>query len=503
MSDDRRLTPAHAVNDNDDDDDDEDVIIVMMFMLLMLYFYQEETNRQNGDDNEDEALAEQLATATLSRIRQDGEGDRHKTRSKKTKYDYKRASHCVTHDYWGPNPIFSDRQFERFFRVSRAHAEQILQVCARADPFFTQQEDACRTSGIDPKVKVLIALKCLAYGVSSSAFQDYFQMSESTGQKCIKRFTMAIAQDQDLKAHYLRPLNRVDARRVVQHHLDQHGVAGMIGSLDCMHLVWRTCPMAWHGQFKGKEKVATVVLEALADNTLWIWHANFGAPGTLNDINIWDRSPLYESFINGQFIEDVDFEFELGGERFSKLWALADGIYPELERLAKPFSEPVGEDNIRYSTWQEAARKDIERCFGVLQRKFAFLAKPVELWFIEEISNAVYSCIIMHNMMVEHRMQQGEAEDADHYALHYTEAPVVDTALETEERLDAEANLRAALLQANALHDASLVYQRNRLSSLRIRTVQRRWQDLHEADKHFRLQAAIRRQLAMNAAAIR
>jgi hypothetical protein len=319
MDDDRRLTPVHAVNRNGDDDDDDDVVIVMMFMMLMVYLYQQEETSRHVDDSGYEALAEQLATATLSRIRQDGEGDRPKRRSKKTKYDYRRASLCVTHDYWGNNPIFSDRQFERFFRVSRAHAERILQVCARADPFFTQQEDACRTVGIDPKVKVLMALKCLAYGVSSSTFQDYFQMSESTGQKCIKRFTMAIAQDQEFKDHYLRPLNRVDARRVVQQHLDRHGVAGMIGSLDCMHLVWRTCPMAWHGQFKGKEKVATVVVEALADKTLWIWHANFGAPGSLNDINIWDCSPLYESFINGQFIEDVDFEFELGGERFSKL----------------------------------------------------------------------------------------------------------------------------------------------------------------------------------------
>ena len=264
--------------------------------------------------------------------------------------------------------------------------------------------------------------------------------------------------------------------------------------------------MAWRGQYKGKEKYATIVLEALADHSLWIWHANFGAPGSLNDINIWDRSPLYESFVNGEFIQNVDFEFELGGEVFSKLWAAADGIYPELERLVKPFTEPVGEDNIRYSTWQEATRKDIERCFGVLQRKFAFLAKPVELWFIEEISNAVYACIIMHNMMVETRVQRGEREDPDHYAVHFADdddAPPVDTAMEYEEQLDAERTLQEGLLHANGLEDAAFHYQRNRYYSLRLRCVQRRWLDLHEADKHFQLQAAIRRQLAMNSQARR
>jgi hypothetical protein len=101
-------------------------------------------------------------------------------------------------------------------------------------------------------------------------------------------------------------------------------------------------------------------------------------------------------------------------------------------------------------------------------------------------------------MMVEKRLERNEEEQPDLYALHHTETPVVDTAKEIEERFDAETNLREAILQAHALNEASLVQQRNRYSSLRLRCVQHRWQDLHEADKHFRLQAAIRKQLAMN-----
>ena len=101
--------------------------------------------------------------------------------------------------------------------------------------------------------------------------------------------------------------------------------------------------------------------------------------------------------------------------------------------------------------------------------------------------------------MVETRVERNETEQPDLYALHHVdETPVVDTAMETEERLEAEANLRAAILQAHVLDDVSLAHQRSRHSSLRIRCVQHRWQDLHEADKHYRLQAAIRRQLAMN-----
>jgi Plant transposon protein len=51
-------------------------------------------------------------------------------------------------------------------------------------------------------------------------------------------------------------------------HLQQHGVDGMLGSLDCMHVGWKNCPVAWQGAFQGKEKAPTIVLEAVADYNL-------------------------------------------------------------------------------------------------------------------------------------------------------------------------------------------------------------------------------------------
>jgi len=89
------------------------------------------------------------------------------------------------------------------------------------------------------------------------------------------------------------------------------------------------CPTQYHGQYKGKESGLTVVVEAACDYNLWFWHCVFGYYGTMNDINIWDSSSLHQSLHDGTF-EWNDFDFEIGGERFNKLWFLADGIYPEL-----------------------------------------------------------------------------------------------------------------------------------------------------------------------------
>ena len=85
-----------------------------------------------------------------------------------------------------------------------------------------------------------------------------------------------------------------------------------------MHWIWDNCPVAWHGVFKGKEKHPSIVLEAFCDANLWFWHADFGHAGTLNDINIWNKSSLKNVFLDVTF--NGDFEYLLGGGIFNHLW---------------------------------------------------------------------------------------------------------------------------------------------------------------------------------------
>ena len=126
-------------------------------------------------------------------------------------WNRERAKMCVEEDYLGPSPRFRDRDFERVFRISRAKADRIMNILGNADPFFTSRKDAIGQESICPKVKFLMALKMLAYGVSPAAFQDYFQTGLSTAHDCLKSFCRIIAHDDDLKQHYRRRMNRSDA----------------------------------------------------------------------------------------------------------------------------------------------------------------------------------------------------------------------------------------------------------------------------------------------------
>ncbi len=77
------------------------------------------------------------------------------------------------------------------------------------------------------------------------------------------------------------------------------------------------------------------------------------------------------AFLNGSFANDVHFEFRIDEDQvFHCLWAMVDGIYPELSRFLKTIQEPVGRKASRYVRWQELVKKEVEQAFGVLQQKF-------------------------------------------------------------------------------------------------------------------------------------
>jgi hypothetical protein len=60
---------------------------------------------------------------------------------------------------------------------------------------------------------------------------------------------------------------------------------------------------------------------------------------------------------------------------------------------------------------QEAVRKDVERYLGVLQACFAIIRNPSRFWNMETISVIMFTCYILHNMIVEDEEDVPNLED--------------------------------------------------------------------------------------------
>ncbi|GKE11348.1 putative nuclease HARBI1 [Tanacetum coccineum] len=77
--------------------------------------------------------------------------------------------------------------------------------------------------------------------------------------------------------------------------------------------------------------------------------------------------------------------------------------FPEMESQPS-FWKPLRHMTYGYdmlSLEHQAVRKDVERAFGVLQARFAFLRHPCLIWDYEQMGQIMIACIIMHNMIVE------------------------------------------------------------------------------------------------------
>jgi hypothetical protein len=99
--------------------------------------------------------------------------------------------------------------------------------------------------------------------------------------------------------------------------------------------------------------------------------------GSHNDINVLHRSPLFDNLAEGRAPE---VKYSINGHDYTMGYYLADGIYPSWATLVKTISHPMGNKNQYFAKAQEAARKMVERAFGVLQSRFAIVRGPARFW---------------------------------------------------------------------------------------------------------------------------
>ncbi|CAL9234437.1 unnamed protein product [Arabidopsis halleri] len=177
----------------------------------------------------------------------------------------------------------------------------------------------------------------------------------------------------------------------------------MVGSINCMHWEWKNCSTVWKGQYSRGHAKPTIVLEAMASQDLWIWHAFFGAPGTCNDINVLDRSPVFDDILEGRAPR---VSYEVNGHQYKIAYYLTYDIYPKWATLIQSILLPQGPKASLFASCQEAVRKDVERAFATLQAQFAIVRNPALFWDKERMGKIMRACTILHNMIVEDERDQ-------------------------------------------------------------------------------------------------
>lgn len=264
-------------------------------------------------------------------------------------------------------------------------------------PLWDGKPDALGQRGHRAAIKILACLRMLAHDDCTRNMDDQARISKTS----LNDFRMEFCQliDDVYGPQFLRRPTADELLRISAEQFAPIGFPGCVGSLDCMHVPWKNAPKLWQGAYANRDKSTSIILQAWCDHDLYVHDIYVGRPGSNNDINALDRSPLFMDILNGKaFATRVDID----GTVFPYHYLLADGIYPEYSFLVRPMaSSNLMEE--AFTTKQEAVRKNIERCFGVLQLQYKCLHVSSMLHSLDQLRLVVRACVILHNMIVRHR----------------------------------------------------------------------------------------------------
>jgi hypothetical protein len=302
------------------------------------------------------------------------------------------------------------------------------------NPYFKQRTDALGVLGLSCLQKVTAAHRILVYGIPADLTDEYLRIGETTAIESLRAFVKAIVEvfgDWNLRAP-----NKADICRLLSIR-EQRGFPGMLWSIDCMHWKWEKCPIAWHGMYTGHCREPTIILEAVASQDLWLWHAFFGMPGSLNDINVLDRSSIFVALAEGR---TAPVNYTINEHEYTMGYYLAYGIYPNWSTFVKTIPRPLGAKRKYFASKQESAKKDVERAFGVLQSRFAIVCGPVRYCNEETLAYIMKACIIMHNMIIEDEGAMNLGFDHEHevnsfISVSHGETPELYDFLQTHNRI--------------------------------------------------------------------
>ncbi|XP_057440354.1 uncharacterized protein LOC130732290 [Lotus japonicus] len=256
--------------------------------------------------------------------------------------DREAGNERLWNDYFSENPVYTEELFRQRFRMRKHVFLRIVGALGSHDPYFLMSVDAVGRQGLSPLQKCTAAIRMLAYGSPADSVDEYVRIGESTAIECLKNFVEGVCAV--FGETYLRRPNQEDITRLLQ------------------------------------------------------WGESRGFPGSNNDINVLNQSPVFNEVLSGNA---PMVNFSVNGTMYNMGYYLADGIYLPWATFVKTIPMPQGEKRQKFAKRQEGARKDVERAFGILQSRFAIVHGSSRFWHPNEMKSIMYACIILHNMIVE------------------------------------------------------------------------------------------------------
>lgn len=169
-------------------------------------------------------------------------------------------------NYFANNLVVGECTLRRVYKMRRALFLCILKAAKTSDPYFVQKCDGCLIfkKKLHPCVCLhMVQLQRKLKNTLTWQSARILRLWNDGARQCIAT----------LRGEYLcsptklKILHQMDIRTL------QWECLNMFGSINCMRWRWKACPVALQWSYKDKDKNILIILEAVCDQSLYIWHA--------------------------------------------------------------------------------------------------------------------------------------------------------------------------------------------------------------------------------------
>ncbi|XP_058960243.2 putative nuclease HARBI1 [Pocillopora verrucosa] len=289
-------------------------------------------------------------------------------------------------DRFNPLEEYDDEAFRLRFRLRKDSVSDLVKILAKDLEHQTR-----RGLLLTPMQQVLIALRFYATGTFQRVIGDLFGVSVFAACRVIHKVSRAIAKQ---KRQFLSiPGNLADVKRKFY---DVGHFPGVIGAIDCTH-VRVICPNKENATaFVNRKQFYSINVQAVCDSDAFITNIVARWPGSTHNSRIFENSNIAEKLRDG-----VLFGILLG-----------DSGYACRAYLLTPILKPKNAGEVRYNTAHRRTRCDIERCFGLLKRRFPCLHLGLRT-ALPNILVIIVATAVLHNFALIHREQDFDEEIED------------------------------------------------------------------------------------------
>ncbi|XP_063931351.1 putative nuclease HARBI1 [Zophobas morio] len=289
-----------------------------------------------------------------------------------------------------PFELYDDMNFKERYRINKNTFNELLNLIGHHLEPATK-----RNHSISAKLQLLVTLRFLASASFQQVLGDNIGIHRSSTSRIITRVCNVIAA---LKPRYIKmPVTGQERRSVKSGFHNIRGFPKVIGALDCTHVKILSPGGEQAERFRNRKGYFSINVQGVCDSELKIINIIARWPGSVHDSTIFNDSPLCADLASGVYGTD---------------FVLGDNGYPCRSYLLTPLLNPRNRMERAYNAAHKASRNCIERCFGVLKRRFPCLSRGLNMK-LQSTLHIIVACAVLHNICILEKDAFFEGEDQD------------------------------------------------------------------------------------------